>query len=308
MIKKLLVNDGRRERELVLVDRLVVGRDPTCDVSHDDALLSRRHAEFIADGGAVSVRDLGSRNGIFVNGARTAERSLNPGDVIQIGPLRVRYTPDGAPASILPEDLIADGTVMLPHPRAAAPPVPLASRHAAETDSNERTQVVMPHRPARPSQMAPVASHAQDKPFEEPADDDATRFIAPPRSNAVSGARRTAPLPTRPRSAPAGPTRQELGPTVNKTPAAFDAPAAPESGVKTFVFIQLFALAGVVLLSAFLPLMMASVPLVWLALPSLVAVVAAYLVANLINRRFVDVLRDATAFSRAPRSSRDLTP
>ena len=98
--KVLVVNDGKRERELLLVERLVVGRDPTCDISFDDGLLSRRHAEFIAAATAVTVRDLGSRNGVFVNGTRRAEQALSPGDVVQIGPLRVRYLLDREPRDI----------------------------------------------------------------------------------------------------------------------------------------------------------------------------------------------------------------
>ena len=54
MSKLLVVNDGKRERELLLVERLVVGRDPMCDLSHDDALLSRRHAEFQMIGDEVT--------------------------------------------------------------------------------------------------------------------------------------------------------------------------------------------------------------------------------------------------------------
>src|SRR5262245_9637583 len=118
--KVLVVNDGKRERELLLVERLVVGRDPMCDLSHDDALLSRRHAEFSAEGDEVLVRDLGSRNGLFVNGTRAAERSLKPGDVVQIGPLRVRYlATDGSVIALEPDDLDVGGTKVVPGPASA---------------------------------------------------------------------------------------------------------------------------------------------------------------------------------------------
>ena len=133
--KVLVVNDGKRERELLLVERLVVGRDPTCDISYDDGLLSRRHAEFIAAPTAVTVRDLGSRNGVFVNGTRRAEQALSPGDVVQIGPLRVRYLLDqtaGTPASRLD----ADGTLMIPGTPAtpgAAPAAPLLADSSAHS-------------------------------------------------------------------------------------------------------------------------------------------------------------------------------
>src|SRR5918994_4597454 len=105
-----------------LVGRLVVGRDPTCDISHDHSLLSRRHAEFVTTGNDVTVRDLGSRNGVFVNGVQAAERSLSPGDVVQIGPLRAQYVTGGAPAGISPEQLDAERTAMLhPLPPTARP-------------------------------------------------------------------------------------------------------------------------------------------------------------------------------------------
>ena len=48
MIRKLLVNDGRSERELLLDGTIVVGRDPSCHINDLDPLLSRRHAEFVA--------------------------------------------------------------------------------------------------------------------------------------------------------------------------------------------------------------------------------------------------------------------
>src|SRR5215213_5232004 len=116
MRKKLIVSDGTRDRELQLVGRIVVGRDPSCDVSHDDSLLSRRHAEFVTAGDDVTVKDLGSRNGVFVNGARAAEQRLAAGDVVQIGPLRARYVLDGSSASITPEEMDAERTAIFRSP------------------------------------------------------------------------------------------------------------------------------------------------------------------------------------------------
>ena len=49
MSRRLIISGGSRPRELVLVDTLVVGRDPACDISEtNDPLLSRRHAAFTA--------------------------------------------------------------------------------------------------------------------------------------------------------------------------------------------------------------------------------------------------------------------
>ena len=77
---------------------MIVGRDPACDVSEQtDPLLSRRHAAFSADARDVRVRDLGSRNGILVNGVKMPESTLRSGDVVQIGHLQVRYVDEVGP-------------------------------------------------------------------------------------------------------------------------------------------------------------------------------------------------------------------
>ena len=92
MIRKLVISNGRSERELLLVGNIVIGRDPACHVSEPDPLLSRRHAEVLAGPhGGVTVRDLNSRNGMLVNGQKTHERVLLPGDVVQLGGLQLRY-------------------------------------------------------------------------------------------------------------------------------------------------------------------------------------------------------------------------
>jgi pSer/pThr/pTyr-binding forkhead associated (FHA) protein len=89
--RKLVVNDGRSEREVLLVGPIVIGRDPSCHISDLDPLLSRRHAEFVPRPTGLLVRDLGSRNGILVNGSKVPERLLTSGDVVQLGHLQLRY-------------------------------------------------------------------------------------------------------------------------------------------------------------------------------------------------------------------------
>ncbi|MFN7982278.1 MAG: FHA domain-containing protein [Vicinamibacterales bacterium] len=91
MIRKLIVGNGRSEREVLVVSNLLVGRDPACHISEPDPLLSRRHAEILAGTHGVSVRDLDSRNGVLVNGEKTREQVLFPGDVVQMGHLLLRY-------------------------------------------------------------------------------------------------------------------------------------------------------------------------------------------------------------------------
>jgi predicted component of type VI protein secretion system len=121
-VRRLLVfNDGTGERAVELLGRVVVGRDPACDIRLDDSFLSRRHAEFFMSGNAVTVRDLGSRNGLYVNGTRAIERVLAEGDIVQIGPIFANVVLDRDRP--LPAVRTADDTITLldvPPPRPVA--------------------------------------------------------------------------------------------------------------------------------------------------------------------------------------------
>jgi len=68
-----------------LSGRRVVGRDEACETSLSGSEISRRHAEFRVDGPVVAVRDLNSRNGVFVNGVRRVDAPLDAGDIVRCG-------------------------------------------------------------------------------------------------------------------------------------------------------------------------------------------------------------------------------
>jgi len=93
--RKLVLDDGRAERELVVRDRLTIGRDPACDVSDADPRLSRKHAEFQLTPKGILVRDLDSRNGVRVNGRNVRETLLAPGDLVEVAHLSIRFIDDG---------------------------------------------------------------------------------------------------------------------------------------------------------------------------------------------------------------------
>ncbi|BBY19690.1 FHA domain-containing protein [Mycolicibacterium litorale] len=82
-------------RELITLDgqRVTLGKTSTNAVSleHDDTV-SRLHAVFENLGFAWSIRDLGSRNGTYLNGERiTAERVLRSGDEVRVGRSRMVF-------------------------------------------------------------------------------------------------------------------------------------------------------------------------------------------------------------------------
>lgn len=69
--------------------RVGIGRTPDNQIQLNNMALSRRHAELTQADGCWTLRDLGSRNGVFVNGKRREQHGINDGDVIVIGKFRL---------------------------------------------------------------------------------------------------------------------------------------------------------------------------------------------------------------------------
>jgi hypothetical protein len=70
----------------------VIGRSRDTDVVLSDENVSRRHAEVRPSGGSWIVKDLGSTNGVKVNGRRIrGPQSLKPGDTIELGTSRITF-------------------------------------------------------------------------------------------------------------------------------------------------------------------------------------------------------------------------
>jgi hypothetical protein len=78
---------------LITIDQrvIVIGRSSECDLTIDDANVSRRHAEVRRIGDGYSLVDLGSTNGTEVNGQRIQETALMNGDVIAVGTTRITF-------------------------------------------------------------------------------------------------------------------------------------------------------------------------------------------------------------------------
>ena len=76
----------------ITLDRsmIVVGRDPNCDTRLDSLRVSRHHCCVARENDEVVVRDLGSTNGIRINGTRVETGSLRPGDELSIAHIRYR--------------------------------------------------------------------------------------------------------------------------------------------------------------------------------------------------------------------------
>jgi pSer/pThr/pTyr-binding forkhead associated (FHA) protein len=129
----------------LLLDKpvLLVGRHEECDIQLNSRKVSRKHCIIAQVGDALVVRDLGSTNGIRVNGVRVEDGTLRTGDELTIGNFRYQVQvdlrgeaapPPARPAAAPPkpapavseDDLLeaADEPVALPEPAAGRPAIP----------------------------------------------------------------------------------------------------------------------------------------------------------------------------------------
>jgi FhaA, N-terminal domain/FHA domain len=86
----VLTADG--ERHEVVKRRVVLGRSKDCDVQIHDPNVSRRHAELRQEGAGYWIVDLGSTNGIEVNGERTKRAKLSDGDTVKLGSTSIVFS------------------------------------------------------------------------------------------------------------------------------------------------------------------------------------------------------------------------
>jgi hypothetical protein len=116
----------------ILLDKpiLLLGRHPEADIQLNSRKVSRRHCCIAQVNTYLVVRDLGSTNGIRINGVRVLEGRLKPGDELTVGNFRYQVTWDDRPAS---------APIQIKEPAALKPGLPVAPRSAAPplTDRDE---------------------------------------------------------------------------------------------------------------------------------------------------------------------------
>jgi pSer/pThr/pTyr-binding forkhead associated (FHA) protein len=150
----LRVVEGADEGSEHPVDgELTIGRDPsTADLVLEDSGVSRNHARVAAAGDALTVEDLGSSNGTFVNGEQIGRPvGLSDGDEVQVG--GTVLTVAGAAAAT---EVMGGGsapTAEHPGPAASAP----APRRAAPRQPSPSPRPLGPD-PTRESNVPALAS------------------------------------------------------------------------------------------------------------------------------------------------------
>jgi pSer/pThr/pTyr-binding forkhead associated (FHA) protein len=153
---KLVIQDDEGKTTVVplIRDEITIGRKEGNTIRLTERNVSRRHARIVRANGAVAIEDLGSYNGVRVNGTRIAQRtSLTVSDRVQIGDYLIELkaegvehvTDDGKTQPIermdpgFVEAQIGTATTMPPSPAtatAAPPPTPVVA--LADTDPAAR--------------------------------------------------------------------------------------------------------------------------------------------------------------------------
>ena len=88
----LMTKDGAQKEFHLPSAVTIIGRRQDCDLCIPLMNVSRRHCEINQDEGKLKVRDLGSKNGTFVNGTKVDQTEVSQGDQISIGPIEFVLT------------------------------------------------------------------------------------------------------------------------------------------------------------------------------------------------------------------------
>lgn len=193
----------------ITIPQFMIGRAEDCHLKPRSELISRYHCALLVEPSYVAVRDLGSKNGVYVNGERIGvEQELKNGDRLAIGPLEFEVVVVAdAPVKT---DPVADLVARVVAENMVAPVKP------APVQAASQPAPVAPAAPVQPPAPAAPAAHAA--PIQHVAQPAPVAHAAPVQPVAQ-------PAPVAP-AAPVQPVAQPA-PTAPATPAAQAAPVAP---------------------------------------------------------------------------------
>jgi predicted component of type VI protein secretion system len=159
MDARLRVLSGPHAGETIAIRRgkLLIGREEDCHLRPESEFVSRHHCVLLLDDYTLRIRDLGSKNGTFVNGRRvgSGETILLHDDTISIGemigqidltPAAVTVDPAVLPAELHRTGVFEGDTVQAGHappdtnPEAPVPAPLIPDLTAAEANSDTQTQ------------------------------------------------------------------------------------------------------------------------------------------------------------------------
>ena len=147
----------------ILLDKpiLLLGRHPECDIQIDSRKISRRHCCIAQVSDYLVVRDLGSTNGIRINGTRIVEGRLNAGDELTLGNFRYKVSWD---AAVLPP---------------ASPPIPSPQGREAKAAGAIRKPTIRESSPLASIEDEMLESSDEPVALDEPAGADVAPVALP---------------------------------------------------------------------------------------------------------------------------------
>lgn len=174
---EVLFNGQKQQTRSFEGDRLLIGREPTCNLQLNHPSVSRQHCVIVRKGEVFVLQDLRSSNGTFVNGRKVSGTFyLNNGDDLQVGEYTLKFLFESAPSQAAPEfeptmlvqnkeaqEALRKGIpppeVAAPAAKASAPAMPPA---APAIPAARPSSAIMPVAPAPivPPIAPPVASVA----------------------------------------------------------------------------------------------------------------------------------------------------
>ncbi|MBX3229685.1 MAG: sigma 54-interacting transcriptional regulator [Labilithrix sp.] len=100
-----LVHEGHGEERKVTIgpEPIVIGRDPACGLRVDETGVSAMHAEVVATPAGVRLRDLGSKNGTWVNDIKVGDVLLTTATSFSLARANLRFEPTKVQKFELPE-------------------------------------------------------------------------------------------------------------------------------------------------------------------------------------------------------------
>lgn len=243
MIHRLRILEGPRAGEVLTLSEgaSVAGREPDCDLYLPSRRVSRKHCRFTLDSGRCVAEDLGSANGMLINGHQMEACELVPGTHIQMGDALMVYE-QGSPETTRPlPDEPSDPTM-----ESMSPP-PMVQHQVVASGPTLMDDGAPLGKGEGGSAPEPYQAPPPTAPMHDPAPAaDALPFGAPPAGGGFGAA------PPGPAFGAGPPSPVAQGPQAEAAPGA---PSATPSGgffsSKTpFMFrvVALFGFLGLVLL------------------------------------------------------------
>lgn len=104
-----VTESGQQQPVALGREKTIIGRMDDCHIRIPIGGVSRKHCEIVIADGSLTVNDLGSSNGTYVNQDRVESMPVSAGDLLSIGGLVFVVTVNGQPNDINAEMMFEDG-------------------------------------------------------------------------------------------------------------------------------------------------------------------------------------------------------